>query len=267
MMATASPRFKEREIWERTVSGPRGVGYSLATLETSSIDARGSDAGVHLERPRGHPRGAVVLSDPLRASLAELLRERRVLPQGEDSLGQAGRVVRFHEDPAAGLLEDLGKCSAPRLDYRHSVRHSLQQKDSLRFVVGAGDGQDVELLQEIDFLQPVEYAPIAELVIQARVLHLAFDPAAVLPVLGSQVAGDLQRGVGILGLAPQPDVGLGQDVQALLRCYAREVSDRETGAARPQSGIVALEAHAKWHDVHLVAWDAEVTAHELRVVF
>src|ERR1035441_4025616 len=218
MMATASPRFKESEIWERTLSGPWGVGYSLAMLETSSINVRGSDAGVHLDCPRGHPRGAVVFTDSLRAPLAELLQECRVLPRGEDSLGQAGRVVRFHKDPAAGLLDDLGECSAPRLDYRDSVRHRLQQEDSLRFVVRAGDAQDVEPPEEIGFAWPVECAAIAELVLQARVLHLAFDAVEVLPVLGRQVAGGLQRGVGKLGLAPQPDVGLGQDVQALFRC-------------------------------------------------
>src|SRR5207302_10286222 len=98
MMTTASPRFKEREMPERTVSGPRGVGYSLARLKTSSMDARGSDAGVHLERPRGHPRGAVVLADCLGASLAELLRARTVLPRREDALGQRGRIVRVHHE-------------------------------------------------------------------------------------------------------------------------------------------------------------------------
>ncbi len=242
-MATASPRFKEREMPERTVSGPRGVGYSLAT------------------------RGAVVLADSLGASLAELLRERRVLPQREDSLGQAGRVVRSHQDSAACLLEDLGKCSAPRLDYRDSVRHRLQQEDPLRFVVVAGDAQDVEVSEEINFARPVEYAPIAELVFQARLLHLAFDAAEVLAVLRRQVAGDLQRGAGKLGLAPQPDVGLGQQVQALFRRDPSEVSDGETVAEQPQSGIVALEADANRHDVHLVAGDAEVAAHEFRVVF
>src|ERR1019366_1525042 len=175
MMAAASPRFKEREIWERTVSAPWGVGYSLAMLETSSINVRGSDTGVYLERPRGHPRDAVMFTDSLRASLAELLPKRGVLPQGENSLGQAGRVVRFHEDPAAGLLDDLGECSAPRLDYRDSVRHRLQQEDSLRFVVRAGDAQDVEPPEEIGFAWPVECAAIAELVLQARVLHLTFD--------------------------------------------------------------------------------------------
>src|SRR5215470_1198337 len=134
MMATASPRCKEREILERTVSTPRGVGYCLARLETSSMDRCSGDFGVHLERPRGHTRGAVVLPNSLRASLAKLLRQRRVLPKGEDSLGETGRVVRFHQNSAACLLENLGKGSAPRLDHRDSVRHRLQQKDPLRFI-------------------------------------------------------------------------------------------------------------------------------------
>src|ERR1700736_491335 len=209
MMATASPRFKQREMPERTVRGPRGVGYSLARLEASSIDTRGRDAGVHFERARGHSRGAVVLADSLRTSFTEFFRERGVLPKREHSLAQAGRVVRFHQDSAAGLLEDLAKCPQSRLDHRNSVRHRLQQKDALRFVVGGGDAKDTEFPEEVDLLPPVEHPPVAELVSQAGLLHPAFDAAKVLAVFGREVAGSLQFCAGKFGLAPQPDVGLG----------------------------------------------------------
>ena len=120
-MATASPRFKRREMPDRTVRGPRGVGYSLPSLEVSSIDTRGRDAGVHFERSRGHSRGAVVLADSLRTSFTEFFRERGVLPQREDSLDQAGCVVRFHQDSAASFLEDLRSCSPSRLGNGNSL--------------------------------------------------------------------------------------------------------------------------------------------------
>ena len=38
MMAAASPRFMESDTPASTVSGPRGVGYSLVTSEISSMD-------------------------------------------------------------------------------------------------------------------------------------------------------------------------------------------------------------------------------------
>src|SRR6516225_3448127 len=266
-MATASPRFKEREIPERMVTTPRGVEYCLARLETSSMDTCSGDAGVHLERPRSHTRGAVVLANSLRASLTKLLRERRVLPQGKNSLGQTGRVVRFHQNSATCLLEDLGKCSAPRLDNRDSVRHRLQQKDPLRFIVGAGDAQDIEVSEEIDLGQPVQCASIAELLFHSCVLHFALDGSQVLTMLGREIPGNLERGTGKLALAPQPDVRLSQQVQALFRRDPGEVSHRETVAAKTEVGTESVEVDAKRHHVHLLPGDAEVGAHELRVKF
>src|SRR3984893_4981482 len=196
MMATASPRLKQREMPERTVRGPRGVGYSFARPEASSIDTRGRDAGVHFERSRGHSRGAVVLADCLRTSFTEFFRERGVLPQREDSLAQAGRVARFHQDSAAGLLEDLAKCSPSRLDHGNSVGHRLQQKDALRFVVGGRGVKDTEFPEEVDLLPPVEHPPVAELVSPAGLLHPAFDTVKVLAVFGGEVAGSLQSCAG-----------------------------------------------------------------------
>src|SRR6516225_8867786 len=244
-MATASPRFKEREIPERMVTTPRGVEYCLARLETSSMDTCSGDAGVHLERPRSHTRGAVVLANSLRASLAKLLRERRVLPQGEDSLGETGRVVRFNQNSAACLLEDLRKCSAPWLDHRDSVRHRLQQKEPLGFIVGAGDAQHVEVSEEIDLAKPVECASIAELLFHSCVLHFVFDGFQVLAILGREIPGNLQGGTGKLGLASQPDVRLGQQVQALFRRDPGEVSHGETVAAKPEIGTVSVKVDAK----------------------
>ena len=86
-------------------------------------------------------------------------------------------------------------------------------------------------------------------------------------MLRREIPGHLEPGAGKLCLTPQPDIGLGQDVQALFRCDPGKVSDRELIAEGPKSGIVALEADAKWHNVHLVAGDSEVTRHELCVVF
>src|SRR5215472_3556150 len=267
MMATASPRFKRREIPDKTVRGPRGVGYSLARLEASSINTRRSDASVHFEGSRGHSRRAVVLANSLRTSFTEFFRARGVIPQREDSLDQTGSVVRFHQGSAAGLLEDLRSCSPSRLDHGNSVRHRLQQRHALRFVVGGGDAKDIEFPEEVDLLLPVKHTPVPEFVSEASLLHPAFDATKVFAVFGREVAGSLQFCAGKFGFAPQPDVGLGQIVQALFWRNTCEVADRENVRAHAGSGMVTLEVDAKRHNMHLVLGDAKVSTHELRVIF
>src|ERR1035437_3371384 len=109
MMAAASPRFNTSDTPESTVSGPRGDGYCLATWEISSMGHRGNNLLVGFERPLRHMRHAAVLPHSLRAALPQLGALRRGLPQAVDGVGQAGRVVRFHQDSASGLGQHLWK--------------------------------------------------------------------------------------------------------------------------------------------------------------
>src|ERR1019366_201770 len=67
MMAAASPRFNPSDTPESTVSGPRGDGYCLVTLEISSM----SDSLERFERAHGHVRSAVILANALGAPAAQ----------------------------------------------------------------------------------------------------------------------------------------------------------------------------------------------------
>src|SRR5450759_3997259 len=109
MMAAASPRFNASDTPESTVSGPRGDGYCLATWQISSMGHRGNDLPVGFERPLRHVRHAVVLANALLAALPQLGAFLGHLPQAVDGVGEASRVVRFHQDSASGLRQDLGK--------------------------------------------------------------------------------------------------------------------------------------------------------------
>src|SRR5579862_1254711 len=98
MMAAAWPRSSVNEMPEKMERGPRGVGYSLARFETSSMRARCCDHTVHLEGLLGHAGRAVVLAHAGDAQAAEPLHQSRVFPQPVDALCEAGGIVRLDQD-------------------------------------------------------------------------------------------------------------------------------------------------------------------------
>src|SRR5271157_5553812 len=99
-MATASPRFKESDTSESTVSGPRGVGYCLPRFAISSMGTVRGDGLVGNECPRGHLRGGEIRADALRAAAAQLGGQRGIFPQAVDAIPQARRTAGLHQDAA-----------------------------------------------------------------------------------------------------------------------------------------------------------------------
>src|SRR5882757_10340435 len=95
MIAAASPRFMESDTPPSTVSGPRGVAYSLVTSEISSMDARVGDVAVDFDCPRRHLSDAVVLTDSQRSAPPQLREPSAVFPQTVNPTCQAARIVQL----------------------------------------------------------------------------------------------------------------------------------------------------------------------------
>src|SRR5664279_6482758 len=115
MMAAASPRCKLSDTPESTSSGPLGDAYCLLTPEISSMGHRRANLLPGSERAFRHLRHAVVRADTLRAAPPQFAAFRGRLPETVDRLGERGRVVRLHQQAAAGLPQDLRERAAARL--------------------------------------------------------------------------------------------------------------------------------------------------------
>src|SRR5688572_2926446 len=63
-MAAASPDSNENVTPERTVSGPRGVGYSLLTLATSSLPTHATPPATPPRTPPHHRRRDAARTGP-----------------------------------------------------------------------------------------------------------------------------------------------------------------------------------------------------------
>src|SRR5690349_1952001 len=135
MMAAASPGFSERPTFESTASGPAAVGYCLEMFWTSSM-CPSPERLHHVLVDLRRPFNSVVLANTLLAAAAELLAQRAVAPQPAERIGQRVGIVRRHEQPAAGPLDDLLERAAPRFDNRHAARHCLEQREAFRLVIG-----------------------------------------------------------------------------------------------------------------------------------
>ena len=186
--------------------------------------------------------------------------------QGQELRGQALRVVRLEEQAAARPLEHLGEGPVARLDAGDAVGEGLQEVEPLGLGVRARHGQRVETLEEGDLLRAVEGAVVAELALEAPLAQARPDSGQVATVLRGQVAGGHEPGLAEPVLAPEDAIGLGQQVQALLRGHPGEVAEDEGAGARLLGRAVPVEVDAEGHRVDPAAVEPEVPRHEVRVV-
>src|SRR4051812_40300260 len=106
MMAAAAPGARENETSDRTVSGPRGVGYDFVRPETSSMrhpaqarngilapDASGGDHRlVDFEQPVARLANAVVRPDTGKGAIGERSAQRAILPDTVQTVGKSRRI-------------------------------------------------------------------------------------------------------------------------------------------------------------------------------
>src|SRR5688500_2549075 len=158
MIDTAEPGGSEKVTSETIRSGPAGVEYSLETFSTSSKPyllrhrLRTRQALVSFQQPIGHVRRAVVLADAAKTIRAEFSGVLFVSGDLQNSFRESRWVVRLDENSAAGVLDDLSKRAAPRLDERHAARHRFEQRNAFRLVVRCRQRHDVEVSQKRDLV-------------------------------------------------------------------------------------------------------------------
>src|SRR5262245_37827861 len=190
--AATSPAERENDTSDNTFSGPREVEYSFERRSTVSTGCGAANERrfllmnasafcfrrhrfVHIQQSIGRPLNAVVQADADRAALAEAARQRPIVPELEQRVGQRFRILGLDEQAAAGFLDDLRERASPRLHDRHAAGEGLEQEDALRLVVRRRHRHHVEALQERQLAGAIDGAVIGELVREAGFVQPALD--------------------------------------------------------------------------------------------
>ena len=157
-----------------------------------------------------------MFTNTLRAGPPERKGLLRIAPQLQTGLSERSRIAGGNDQPAAGLVDDLWKCPALRLDHGDAVRKRLEKEQPFGLLIRRGHRENIDGLEECGLLRAIDFAAVLELPFEPPLAHLAPDLVEIPLVLWRQIARRHQpRGACRLAL-PQGVIGLAEHMQTLL---------------------------------------------------
>src|SRR5262245_25538722 len=144
-----------------------------------------------------------------------------------ETVGQRVRIVWTHEQPTPRALDDLREAAAARLDDGHTAGHRFEQEHPFGLVVGRWYGQHVETSEERQLAVPIELAVVMKLLAKSRLVQPTPDFVEIGLVGAAEISRRLESDEPSLGLPPQADVRVREQVKPFLRRDTGEIADRE----------------------------------------